>query len=49
LILECADAAEAQQVLNTLPLVQAELITFKVIPLMPYSGLARLFAEEWPQ
>jgi muconolactone delta-isomerase len=45
LILECADAADAQQILNTLPLVDAGLITFDVIPLVPYPGLARLFAE----
>ncbi len=44
LILECADVAEAQRVLGTLPLVQAGLIAFEVIPLKPYPGLARLFA-----
>jgi muconolactone delta-isomerase len=43
LILECADAAEAQRLLGTLPLVQAGLITFEMIPLKPYPGLARLF------
>lgn len=46
LILECADGAEAQQVLDSLPLVKAGLITFDIIPLMPYPGFARLFAEE---
>ena len=45
LILECADAAEAQRVLGTLPLVRAGLITFEVIPLKPYPGLARLFTR----
>lgn len=44
LILECADAAEAQRTLATLPLVSAGLIAFEVIPLKPYPGLARLFA-----
>jgi len=44
LILECADAGEAQRVLATLPLVQAGLISFEVIPLKPYPGLARLFS-----
>jgi muconolactone delta-isomerase len=44
LILECADVAEAQRVLGTLPLVQAGLIAFEVISLKPYPGLARLFA-----
>ena len=43
LILECASAAEASAVLNTLPLVKAGLITFEVIPLVPYPGFARLF------
>jgi hypothetical protein len=45
LILECADAAEAQQTLASLPLVQAGLIRFEVIPLVPYSGFARLFDQ----
>lgn len=43
LILECADVTEAQQVLGTLPLVKAGLITFDIIPLIPYPGFARLF------
>ena len=43
LILECRDEKEAQQVLDSLPLVQAGLITFEVIPLIPYPGFARLF------
>jgi Muconolactone delta-isomerase len=43
LILECTDLAQAQRVLGTLPLVQAGLITFELIPLKPYPGLARLF------
>jgi muconolactone delta-isomerase len=43
LILESADVNEAQQTLASLPLVQAGLITFEVIPLVPYPGFARLF------
>jgi len=46
LILECADAQEADQALATLPMVKAGLITFEIIPLVPYPGFARLFAEE---
>ncbi|MBN2389870.1 MAG: superoxide dismutase [Anaerolineae bacterium] len=46
LVLECADAAAAQRVLETLPLVRAGLITFEIIPLRPYPGLARLFARD---
>lgn len=45
LILECADVNEAQRTLESLPLVQAGLITFEVIPLIPYPGFARLFGE----
>lgn len=44
LILECADVDEANAALATLPLVQAGLIEFEIIPLRPYDGLARLFA-----
>jgi hypothetical protein len=36
---------EAQRLLETLPLVQAGLITFEVIPLIPYPGFERLFGE----
>ena len=43
LILECRDAVEAEQTLGQLPLVKAGLIAFDVIPLVPYSGFARLF------
>jgi hypothetical protein len=45
LILECADIEEAREVLNTLPLVKEGLITFDVIPLVPYPGFSRLFAD----
>jgi muconolactone delta-isomerase len=44
LVLECANLAEAEQLLATLPLVQAGLITFELIPLVAYPGFARLFA-----
>lgn len=43
LVLECASLAEAHQVLSTLPLVAAGLIRFEIIPLVAYSGFARLF------
>ena len=45
LILECANAEEAEAVLATLPFVQAGLIAFDIIPLAPYPGFARLFEE----
>jgi muconolactone delta-isomerase len=43
LILECADTAEARQVLDSLPLVKSSCIAFDVIPLIPYPGFERLF------
>ena len=46
LVLECADIDEANRMLNSLPLVKAGLITFEVIPLGPYPGFARLFAQQ---
>jgi len=45
LMLECTDVNEAQQILQSLPLVQASLISFEIIPLSPYPGFARLFEE----
>jgi hypothetical protein len=45
LVLECENAADAQQILDNLPLVREGLITFEVIPLMAYPGFARLFEE----
>jgi muconolactone delta-isomerase len=43
LVLECENFAEGLNVLGSLPLVQAGLITFEIIPLEPYPGFARLF------
>jgi muconolactone delta-isomerase len=45
LVLECADVEAAHDVLNTLPLVEAGLIAFDLIPLKAYPGFSRLFAE----
>lgn len=45
LILECRDREEAAAALATLPLVQAGLITFDIIPLTAYPGFSRLFAN----
>jgi muconolactone delta-isomerase len=38
LILECSDGEMARHLLATLPLVQAGLINFDIIPLVPYDG-----------
>ncbi len=46
LILECDDLMEAQTVIRTLPLVEAGLIDFTLIPLIPYDGFARLFTSQ---
>jgi hypothetical protein len=46
LVLECAGVSEAREVLATLPLVKEGLITFDLIPLVPYPGFARLFAAD---
>jgi hypothetical protein len=45
LMLECADVQEAERRLAELPLVAAGLIQFELIPLKPYPGFARLFAD----
>jgi muconolactone delta-isomerase len=45
IMLECVDAEEARSLLSTLPLVQAGLIDFEIVPLAPYDGFARLFPE----
>jgi hypothetical protein len=43
LVMECASVNEAWAVLEQLPMVQAGLIDFDLIPLRPYPGFARLF------
>jgi hypothetical protein len=43
LILECADLAQADAALESLPMVSAGLIEFEVLPLRAYPGFARLF------
>ncbi|PKO13196.1 MAG: superoxide dismutase [Chloroflexi bacterium HGW-Chloroflexi-10] len=45
LILEVENLEQAQTLLDSLPLVQAGLIRFKLIPLQPYDGFQRLFAK----
>lgn len=44
LVMECASLEEAGAVLAKLPLAEAGLITFDLIPLRAYDGFARLFA-----
>ena len=45
LILECQGIEDAKRRLSELPLVAAGLIDFDLIPLVPYPGLTRLFAD----
>jgi hypothetical protein len=45
LVMECASLDDARNHLSTLPLVKAGLIRFELIPLVPYTGFARLFTE----
>jgi muconolactone delta-isomerase len=44
-MLECADIAEARQLLATLPLVRSGLIEFTLHELRSYDGFERLFAS----
>jgi len=43
LMLESASEETAREALATLPFVQLHLIDFDLIPLAPFTGLARLF------
>ncbi len=43
LVLEADDVAGARRILAQLPLVQAGLIDFEIVPLRAYPGFARLF------
>jgi hypothetical protein len=45
LLLECDGPDRARSHLADLPLAKAGLIDFKIVPLMPYPGFARLFAR----
>jgi muconolactone delta-isomerase len=49
LILECTNVEAANNILNTLPLVEKGLIEFEVIPLVPYPGFERLFKKKEAQ
>lgn len=45
IILECDSVEEAAAALDSLPLVQAGLVAFELLPLKAYPGFARLFAD----
>lgn len=44
LVLECENLAQARALTDSFPLARQGLIHFDIIPLIPYSGLSRLFA-----
>ena len=46
LVLECDSTEAAERVLVSLPFVREGLITFELIPLVAYTGFARLFTED---
>lgn len=47
LVLECASAQEARQLLNTFPLVKAGVIEFDVIPVGHFVPFATLLSKEF--
>lgn len=47
LVLECQGAEEAVKILAALPMVEAGLIDFEIIPLVAYPGFARLFDRQF--
>lgn len=44
-ILECVDVEEAKAVLGTLPMVDASVLDFDIIPLGPFLSLEKLFSK----
>jgi hypothetical protein len=46
IMLECASVEQAAVALDSLPLVQAGLVAFDLIPLKAYPGFARLFGGD---
>jgi hypothetical protein len=45
LILECDDVTEAERLVATLPLAEAGLLDFELIPLRPFMGFRELFED----
>ena len=45
LILECDDVAEAERLVATLPMAEAGLLDFELIPLRPFMGFRELFED----
>jgi hypothetical protein len=45
LVLECDDVTEAVRLVAALPMSEADLLDFEVIPLRPYMGFRELFRD----
>jgi hypothetical protein len=45
LVLECDDVREAERLVAALPISEAELLNFEIIPLRPYMGFRELFRD----
>jgi len=45
LVLECDDVREAEQLVAALPISEAELLNFEIIPLRPYIGFRQLLRD----
>ena len=45
LILECDDVTEADRLVATLPMAEAGLLDFELIPLRPFMGFRELFED----
>jgi hypothetical protein len=43
LVLECDDVTEAERLVAALPIAEAGLLDFELIPLRPYMGFRQLF------
>jgi hypothetical protein len=45
LILECDDVTEAERLVATLPMAEAGLLDFELIPMRPFMGFRELFED----
>jgi hypothetical protein len=45
LVLECDEVTEAERLVAALPISEADLLNFEVIPLRPYMGFRQLFRD----
>ncbi len=45
LVLECDDVTEAERLVAELPVSEADLLDFEIIPLRPYVGFSELFRD----